>query len=128
MSSLNISVLLALHLAITGLAPAQDDRAGVQNEIAQLLQGLTKSAVSGAPIAQFFSPTARVSQKAVIEKLQTKPFTSFEFTDYSLKELELEDPQHASLPVTVKWSTRTEEASSTATLKFVKDQGSWYLA
>ncbi len=126
MSTFRPSLLLVLLLFAT--AHGQDEKSAAQSNIARLIDGLAKSAVSGTPVSQFFSPSIRVSQETNIESLHKKAFTSFEFTNYSLKELEFEDAQHASLPVTVKWSTRTEEASSTATLKFGKEGGEWYFA
>ena len=49
-----------------------------------------------------------------------------EFADFTLKDLHLEDTQHATLPVTIKYSTRNEESSKTTTLRLVKDQEVWY--
>jgi hypothetical protein len=121
-------LLLALLLSRTAITFGQDEKSAAQSEIRSLIDELAKSAVSGSQVSQFFSPSTRVNQKNDIDSLQKKAFTSFEFINYSWKELEFEDAQHAKLPVTVKWSTRTEEASLTATLKFVKDGGTWYFA
>ncbi len=122
------STLLAVAVLLAGFVHGQDATSGPQASIAKLLDGLQKAAVTGASVDQFFSPSARISEKANIESLQAKGFTKFEFADYTLKDLHLEDTQHATLPVTVKYSTRTEESSKTTTLRFVKDQGVWYFA
>jgi hypothetical protein len=128
MSTYKLSVLVVLLVSMTPMSYGQDEKSAAQSDIAQLLDGLAKSAVSGAPVSQFFSPSARASQKASIESLQKKGFTSFEFTNYSLKDLQFDDAQRATLPATVKWSAHDEEASTTTTLHFVKDQSSWYFA
>ena len=110
---------------LAGFVYGQDAASDPQASIAKLLDGLQKAALTGAPLDQFFSPNARMSQRANIESLQAKGFTKFEFADYTLKDLQLEDTQHATLPVTVKYSTRNEESSK----PFVcKDQGVWYFA
>ena len=99
-----------------------------QSSIAKLLDGFQKAAVAGAPLEQFFSPSVRTSEKDQIESLQRKEFIKFEFVNYSLKELQFPDAAHATLPVTVQYSTRDEESSRTTTLRFVCDQGAWYFA
>ena len=122
------SALLAVAVLLAGFVYGQDAASDPQASIAKLLDGLQKATLTGAPLDQFFSPNARISQRANIESLQAKGFTKFEFADYTLKDLHLEDTQHATLPVTVKYSTRNEESSKTTTLRFVKDQGVWYFA
>jgi len=99
-----------------------------QTSIRQLIVGIQQAALDGSPVDRFFSPSLRVSEKDKIDALQKRGFLTFQIVDYSLKDLRLQDAQHASIPVTVKWSTRGEEASTTTTLKFVKDQGVWYFA
>jgi hypothetical protein len=121
-------VLLAVAVLLAGFVYGQDVTSDPQANIAKLLDGLQKAALTGASVDQFFSPNTRISQRANIESLRAKGFTKFEFADYTLKDLQLEDTQHATLPVTVKYSTRNEESSRTTTLRFVKDQGVWYFA
>ncbi|MGD0415650.1 MAG: hypothetical protein ABSA80_09875 [Terriglobales bacterium] len=128
MSNFKLALLLVLLVCTTGVFYGQDEKSAVQNNVAQLLDGLAKSAVSGAPVSQFFSPSTRISQRESIDSLQKKGFTSFEFTNYSLKDLQLEDARHATLPATVRWSAHDEEASTTTRLHFVKEQSSWYFA
>jgi len=99
-----------------------------QTSIQQLIDGIQKSVIDGSSVDRFFSPTLRLSEKDKIEGLRKRGFLTFQISDYSLKDLRLDDAQHASIPVTVKWSTRGQEASTTTTLKFVKDQGAWYFA
>jgi hypothetical protein len=122
------SLLVAIAVLLTGFTYGQDATSDPQASIAKLLNGLQKAAVSGAPVSQFFSPNARISERETIESLQAKGFTKFEFADYTLKDLQFQDPEHATLPVTVKYSTRNEESSKTTTLRFVRDQGAWYFA
>jgi hypothetical protein len=122
------TALLTVAVLLTAFVHGQDATSEPQASIAKLLDGLQKAAVTGAPVDQFFSPNARISQRANIESLRAKGFTKFEFADYTLKDLQLEDTQHATLPVTVKYSTRNEESSKTTTLRFVEDQGVWYFA
>ncbi len=106
---------------------AQQNAPDMNSDIARILDNLPKAVVAGVPISQFFSSGARGKQQASIAKLQKQPFLKFEFVDYSLKELDITDGTHASLPVTVRWSTRSSEASKTTTLHFVKESGNWYL-
>jgi len=128
MSNFKLAILLVLLVSMTRVFYGQDEQSAAQNSIAQLLDGLAKSAASGTPVNQFFSPSTRISQRESIDNLQKKGFTSFEFTNYSLKDLQLEDAQHATLPATVRWSAHDEEASTTTRLHFVKEQSSWYFA
>jgi hypothetical protein len=110
------------------MARGQGDKASAQANIAQLLDAFSKSAVSGAPVEPYFSSQARDGDGMEIKRLQAMGFTQFEFIKFSWKELEFQDDQHASLPVTVKWSTRDEETSRTATLRFVREQSGWRFA
>jgi hypothetical protein len=93
-----------------------------------LIDGVQEAAINGSAVDQFFTPSIRVNQKSKIDHLQTQGFLTFQIADYTLKDLRLEDAKHASLPVTVKWSTCGEEASKTTTLRFVKEQDKWYFA
>jgi hypothetical protein len=120
--------VLTIAVLVTELAYGQDGTTDSQASIAKLLDGLQKAVVSGTPVAEFFSPSARIREKAAIESLQTKGFTRFEFADYTMKDLQLQDADHASLPVTVRYSTRNEKSSRTTTLRFVREQGAWYIA
>ncbi len=122
------SALLTIAVLLAGFLYGQDATSDPQASIAKLLDGLQKAIAGGAHVDQFFSPNARVSERTRIENLQTKGFTKFEIVDYTLKDLQFQDTQHATLPVTVKWSTRNEESSKTTTLRFVRDQGVWYFA
>lgn len=118
--------IVSVVIGLTCCAHAQGVQDEPQVEIHQLIDGLEHSAVAGSPVDQFFSPSVRVSEKTKIDALQARGFLNFEIVDYTLKDLRFQDTQHASLPATVKWSTRTEEASTTTTLRFVKEQGAWY--
>ena len=120
------SALLVIAVLLAGFVHGQDATSDPRASIAKLLDGLQKAALTGGPVDQFFSPSTRIGERADIESLQAKGFTKFEFADYTLKDLRLEDAQHATLPVTVKYSTRNEESSRIATLRFVNDQGVWY--
>jgi hypothetical protein len=122
------TALLTIAVLLTGLVYGQDATSDPRASIAKLLDGLQKAALSGAPVDQYFSPDSRISERANIESLQAKGFIKFEFVDYTLKDLQLQDAQHATLPVTVTWSTRNEGASKTTTLRFVREQGVWYFA
>ena len=122
------SVLLAIAVLSAVFMQGQDAASDPKASITKLLDGLQKAAVTGAPVDQYFGPDARISEKHSIEDLQNKGFTKFEFVDYTLKDLQFQDPDHATLPVTVRYSTRSEESSRTATLQFIRDQGAWYFA
>jgi hypothetical protein len=110
------------------LSQGQPATALEQTGIAELLVNFQKAILTTAPADQFFSPEVRAAKRAEIERLSSKGFTKFEITNYSLKDLYFEDPQHATLAATIRWSTRNEEASKTTTLRFTKDQGHWYFA
>jgi hypothetical protein len=112
----------------TALAYGQGGTTDPKVGIAELLDGLQTAAVRGTPVTEFFSPSARISDKKAILTLQTKGFTRFEFADYTLKDLQFQDADHATLHVTVRYSTRNEESSRTTTLRFVREQGAWYFA
>jgi len=128
MRTFKLSLFIVLLLSTTATSYCEDEKSVAQDNIAQLLDGLAKSAVSGAPVDRFFSSGARTNQRERIQSLQKKGFTSFEFTNYSLKDLQFEDAQHATLPATIRWSAHDEEASTTITLRFVKEQSNWYFA
>jgi hypothetical protein len=122
-----LAIAIPLFL-VNGQLLAQDVSDEPHDSIAKLLNLVPKAVVSGDSLDQFFSSDARVQQKAALQALQKKAFLKFEIADYALKDLNLEDPEHASLPVTIRWSTRTEEASKATTLRFVRDHGTWYFA
>lgn len=120
-------VVVPFAMLIVGPVLAQQNAPNSNSDIAHILDDLPKAVVAGSPISQFFSSGARRRQPASIDKLQKQPFLKFEFVDYSLKELDIADGTHATLPVTVRWSTRSSEASKATTLHFVKESGNWYL-
>lgn len=108
------------------LAQGKPDDA--KSEIPRLIEAVQQAISTNSNAEQFFSPALRSQQKSKIDSLQAKGFLKFEISDYSIADLEMKDSQHASLPVTIKWSTRTQEASKSTTLYFVKDGGHWFLA
>ncbi len=116
---------IAVAVLLTGGAYGQDASDQPQAGIRQLIVGIQQAVMDGSPVDRFFSPSLRLREKdkGRIDAQQKRGFLTFQIVDYSLKDLRLEDGQHASIPVTVKWSTRGEDASTTTTLKFVKDQG-----
>jgi hypothetical protein len=120
--------LALLLFLLTGFTYPENAASEPQGSILRLLDGLQKAAMTGAPMDQFFSPSARGREKKNIAALQREGFTKFQFVDYSLKDLQLQDADHATLPVTVEYSTRDEEGSRTTTLQFVREQGVWYFA
>jgi hypothetical protein len=120
-----LSVISAAVLLCSN-ARGQDAPNQSQENIRQLIDGLEQAVVGGSPVDRFFSPNARRNERTKIQALQAQPFISFQIVGYTLKDLEFSDPQHASLPATIKWSTRNQETSTTATLRFVREQGAWY--
>ncbi|MGH9642472.1 MAG: hypothetical protein ACRD3Q_08595, partial [Terriglobales bacterium] len=72
MTNFKLTFLLVLLACATGRSFGQVDKSADQDNIGRLLDGLAKSAVSGAPVSQFFSPSLRISQKESIESLQKK--------------------------------------------------------
>jgi hypothetical protein len=121
-------LVVTVVILLARISHGQDTSDQPQASIRQLIDGVQRAAMSGSAVDQFFTPSIRVSEKSKIDDLRARAFLTFEITDYTLKDLRLEDAQHASLPVTVKWSTRGQETSSTTTLRFVKEQGVWYFA
>lgn len=107
---------------VSGVAMPDQDLASIH----QLIDGFQQAIVDKAPVEQFFSPSARAAKREDIDALQSQGFLSFGITDYNLNDAQLQDAEHVSLPVTVKWSTRDREASKTMKLRFVKEQGKWY--
>jgi uncharacterized protein YchJ len=122
----SINRLIPLLMILIVSAFAQDAPETPQASVRRLIDGLQEAIGNGSPVDQFFSPSVRANEKAEIDALAKRGFLKFEIVDYTLKDLRLQDERHAALPVTVKWSTRTEEASRTTTLRFVKEQGAWY--
>lgn len=118
------TVLIVIFLM--GRLLAQDVLGQPQASIVQLIGGLQQAVVNGSPVDKFFSPSARVNEKAKIDAFAAKGFLKFQIIGYTLKDLRLRDEEHASLPATVNWSTRTQEASKSTTLRFVREQGAWY--
>ena len=124
------SASLGLFILLSGIfvLNAQDIPQEPRQSIELLLDKFQKAAVAGTPVDSFFSPDVRARQASQIHALDTKPFLTFQITDFSWKELEQQDADHAALPVTVSYSTRNEGGSRSATLHFVRIQGAWYFA
>jgi hypothetical protein len=99
-----------------------------REEIKQLINDFQRTVIQEASLDHFFAPSVQANEKVRIDALHTQGFLTFEIIDYTMKDLTFQDAQHAALPVTVKWSTRTEEASTTTTLRFAKENGTWYFA
>ena len=118
---------LAFVLCVFPNVMAQGTPEDAKAEISGLIKAVQQAISTSSNAEQFFSPSIRSQQKSKIDSLKTQGFLEFEISDYSIADLEMEDGQHASLPVTIKWSTRTQEASKSTTLHFVKDGGHWFL-
>lgn len=129
MRALMHAVSIIIIVSLLGFAYGQD-QATLQAEprIRKLLMTFQEAAVIGAPVSGFFSQSVRTHEKDTIDTLQRKGFVKFEFVDYTFKDLQLQDADHATLPVTVRYSTRDEDSSRTTTLTFVRAQGAWYFA
>jgi hypothetical protein len=119
-------LITSIMILLLGGVFAQDASDQPQASIRNLIDGLQQAIRSGSPVDQFFNPSVRIREKAKIDALATRGFLNFQILDYTMKDLRLHDEQHASLPATLKWSTRTEEASKSATIRFIKEQGAWY--
>jgi hypothetical protein len=129
MRTLMHAVSIIIIVLLLGFAYGQDQaRLQAEQSIRRLLMTFQEAAVSGAPVSGFFSQSVRTHEKDTIDTLQRKGFVKFGFLDYTFKDLQLQDADHATLPVTVRYSTRNEDSSRTATLTLVREQGAWYFA
>jgi len=118
-----VSIVALLAFSVQAQSTSPDAQ-----EIGKLIDDLQKAIANGSSVDQLFSSNAHGRETGKIRALQTKGFLTFQIVDYTLKDLKMRDSRHATLPVTVKWSTRDEHASTTTTLEFEKDQTSWYFA
>jgi uncharacterized protein YchJ len=124
----SISRVFLIFIVVSCIRTLVAQEASAQPAIAEFIHQFSEAAVNGQPLRQYFSPQLQESQQKDIQELSTKSFRRFSIVDFRPNDIELDDPTHARVKVTVEWETSTENASRTATLHFVNIGGKWYFA